>query len=350
MHYLTFRLTGFVTLNLLWIALFFPIIRTHAQTTPPRTLLALSKGDHVLAIIDPVSLNIIARVPVGSDPHEVTASSDGKTAYVTIYGGGRFHELNVIDLVGQKALPSLDTSPLMGPHGITFEDGKVWFTAEGTKMVGRFDPAIGKFDWVMGTGQNRTHMLYVAPDGKHVYTANVASATVSILSEGPLRPAPNPGGFTQATRQEWMQTLVPVGKGSEGIDVSPDGKELWTAGAEDGIITVINPALGKVIASIDAKVIGANRLKFTPDGKSVLITSLRNGDLFIYDAASRKEIKRISTGKSAAGILVDDDGSRAFIGCTADNYVAVIDLKTFVVSRHITLAGADCLAWAVRGR
>src|SRR5450631_4073632 len=85
-----------------------------------RFLLALSKGDHTLAIVDPATLKVIAKVPVGSDPHEVIASSDGKTAYVSIYGGGRFHELDVIDLVAQKPLSNIDTKPLMGPHGITF--------------------------------------------------------------------------------------------------------------------------------------------------------------------------------------------------------------------------------------
>jgi YVTN family beta-propeller protein len=50
-----------------------------------------------------------------------------------------------------------------------------------------------------------------------------------------------------------------------------------------------------------------------------------------------------------AGILVDPDGSRAFIGCTADNYVAVIDLKTLTVSGHIDVGGGpDGLAWAAR--
>src|ERR1700727_1719980 len=132
-----------------------------AQSTPQHALLALSKADHTLAIVDPFTLTVLARVPVGTDPHEVIASADGKTAYVTIYGGGSLHELNVIDLVAQKALPTIDTRPMMGPHGITYVGGKVWFTAEGTKTVGRYDPATGKFDWVMGTGQDRTHMIYV---------------------------------------------------------------------------------------------------------------------------------------------------------------------------------------------
>lgn len=34
-----------------------------AQTTPKKTLLALSKHDHMLAIVDPASLRVIARAP-----------------------------------------------------------------------------------------------------------------------------------------------------------------------------------------------------------------------------------------------------------------------------------------------
>ena len=348
-----------LAVGFLGLMLAFSVTACVAQSTPSKTLLALSKGDHVLAIIDPGTLKVVARVPVGSDPHEVVASADGKTAYVSIYGGGSLHEINVIDLVAQKALPTIDTKPLNGPHGITFVNGKVWFSAEGAKAVGRYDPATGKFDWAMGTGQDRTHMIYVTNDGKRVYTTNVSSATVSILTDSlikfmpPPGPVPNPGpmpgpGGPPPPHEDWVQTLIPVGKGSEGFDVSPDGRELWTAGAEDGTITIIDLTSKKAINTIDAKVTGANRLKFTPDGKRVLITSLRTGDLFIYDAASHKELKRISTGHGAAGILVDDDGSRAFIGCTGDNYVAVIDLNKLEVTGHIDIRGADGLAWAIR--
>lgn len=348
MKTIKFSLVKLLTVSFLLITLVYTASEVAAQSMPARTLLALSKSDHVLAIIDPGTLKVIARVPVGSDPHEVIASADGKTAYVTIYGGGSLHELNVIDLVAQKALPTIDTRPLMGPHGITFVGGKVWFTAEGTKTVGRYDPATGKFDWVMGTGQDRTHMIYVTNDGKRVYTTNVSSGTVSILVDSLIKPNAGPNGFAPPAHRDWVQTLIPVSKGSEGFDVSPDGNELWTAASDDGTIAIIDLAAKKLTSTIDAKALGANRLKFTPDGKRALITSLRTGDLFIYDAASHQQIKRINTGRGAAGILVDDDGSRAFIGCTADNYVAVIDLKTMEVTGHIDIHGADGLAWAVR--
>jgi DNA-binding beta-propeller fold protein YncE len=147
---------------------------------------------------------------------------------------------------------------------------------------------------------------------------------------------------------EWQQTVIPVSKGSEGFDVSPNGRELWTAASDDGSIAIINIAARKVTDKIDAKAFGANRLKFTPDGKRVLVSSLRTGDLFIYDAGSRKELKRLNIGHGGAGILMDTDGSRAFVGCTGDNYVAIIDLKTLEVTGHINLGGPDGLAWAVR--
>jgi YVTN family beta-propeller protein len=323
--------------------------------------LALSKRNHTLAIVDPVTLQVIARAPVGPDPHEVIASADGKTAYASIYGGGRYHALSVIDLVGQKALPDVDTGALNGPHGLASVGGKIWFTAEGAKAIATYDPAIGRIDWIMGTGQNRTHMIYVTPEQKQIYTTNVSSGTVSILElvnlppMGPppgMRPpagaSPPPPGAGQP-RTDWNETVIPVGKGDEGFDVSPDGRELWTANAQDGTLSVIDLTSRKVAATLDAKTFGANRLKFTPDGKLVLISMLGSGDLVIYDAASRKEFKRVPIGHGAAGILMDPEVARAFISCGPDNYVAVLDLKALEVTGHIDVGGEpDGLAWAVR--
>jgi DNA-binding beta-propeller fold protein YncE len=345
------RLKSFAS-GILFLTLSGLSLQSNAQPTPARALLALSKTDHTLAIVDPVTLKVFARVPVGSDPHEVIASTDGKTAYVTNYGGGSFHELNVIDLIAQKPLPNIDTRPLIGPHGSTFVDGKLWFSAEGSKSVGRYDPATNMLDWSMGTGQNRTHMIYVTPDGKNVYTTNVSSGTVSIIKDTLLPPPVGPNGqpFPGAKEHwEWMQTVIPVSAGDEGFDVSPDGRELWTAASQDGIIWIIDIASKKVTDKFDAGVQGANRLKFTPDGKRVLVTSLGKGDLFIFDAVTHKELKRVGIGNGAAGILIDGDGSKAYLGCTRDNYVAIVDLNSYKVIGHLDVGGGpDGLAWAVR--
>ncbi len=131
-----------------------------AQPTPSRALLALSKADHILAIVDPATLKVVARIPVGEDPHELVASTDGKTAYVCIYGGGSLHEINVIDLVAQKPLLNIDTRPLFGPHNVAFINGKAWFTAEGSKSSGRDDPDTRNMDGIVGTGKKRMPMAH----------------------------------------------------------------------------------------------------------------------------------------------------------------------------------------------
>ena len=81
-------------MNFLWVIAIFLVMDCNAQSTPKRALLAISKTDHTLAIVDPASLKIVSKIPVGEDPHELVASTDGKTAYVCIYGGGSLHEIN----------------------------------------------------------------------------------------------------------------------------------------------------------------------------------------------------------------------------------------------------------------
>jgi YVTN family beta-propeller protein len=57
-------------------------VLTAADTTRS-ALLVLNKGENSLAIVDPVSLKVVARVPAGQDPHEGVASADGKLAFVS---------------------------------------------------------------------------------------------------------------------------------------------------------------------------------------------------------------------------------------------------------------------------
>jgi len=331
-----------------------------AQTTPRESLLILSKQDHTVAIVDPTTLKILAKIPVGNDPHEVIASSDGNTAYISNYGGGAYNTLTFVDIALQTPLNTIDLGPLRGPHGLDFVGGKVWFTAEVAQAIGSYDPASSKVDWILGTGQNRTHMISVSPDGKRIVTTNVSSGTVSIMEKSAMRaPSGPPANSQQGTaagvpppgppREDWNQTVIKVGEGSEGFDISPDNKEIWSANAHDGTISIIDFAQKKLLQTLNANVRSANRLKFTPDGKQVVVSALFGPDVVVFDSATRKEIKRIPVGHGAAGIQMQPDGSRAFVACTPDNYVVAIDLKTLQVTAHID-AGAqpDGMAWAGR--
>jgi YVTN family beta-propeller protein len=334
-------------------------ITLYAGSTPSPALLVLAKQDHTLEIVDPATLKVVATIPAGEDPHEVAASADGTRAYISNYGFGAFHTISVADLVALKALPKIDLTPLRGPHGLDFAGGELYFTAEVNKVIGRYNPATEKVDWILGTGQDRTHMVYVTKDLAHVYTSNVNSGTITIIDKTADQggtPPPPPGATARRPgpprgAQGWAETVIHTGVGTEGFDVSPDGKEIWSAAAEGGTVSIINIAEKKVVATLHANVTRANRVKFTPDGKYVFVSMLapHDGDLVIFNAATRREVKRLSLGHGAGGILMQPDGARAYVACSPDNYVAVIDLKTLKETGRIqTERGPDGMAWAVR--
>ena len=303
---------------------------------PGAALLVLNKGDNALAIVDPASGKVLGTVATGVGPHEIVASNDGKFAFVTNYGereGGT--TLSMIDVAARKETRRVTLGALRRPHGIIFADDKVYFTAELNKLIARYDPTADRVDWMMGTGQDYTHMLVASKDLRQIFTANIGSDSVTAID----RTSDNNG---------FKETLIAVGKGPEGIDISPDGKEVWAANSSDGTVSIIDTATHKVVQTLDLKTKHSNRLKFTLDGTLALVSDAGSDEVVVVDAASRKERTRIKVGRVPLGILMEPGGARAYVAASDDQSVAVIDLKTLQVTKHIA-AGKDVdgLAWAV---
>jgi YVTN family beta-propeller protein len=305
-----------------------PAIGTTAQ------LLVLNKSDATLVFVDPASGKIAATVPTGQGPHEVEVSSDGRLAFVSNYGdrnaGG--NTLSVIDVVSRKELKRVDLGELSRPHGLTFSGGKLYFTSEQSKNVGRYDPVKQMVDWKYSVGQDGTHMVLASRDGKRFFTSNIASNTVSILEPG--------------ADGNWSQRLVKVGLGPEGLDLTPDGRTLWSAHSRDGGISIIDTDSGKVVHTVNAGTQRSNRVKITPDGRYALVSDLAAGNLLIFDAHDYKEVKRLNLGAETTGVLVTPDSATAYIAVSGANGVAAIDLKTLNVTRTIdTGRSPDGMAW-----
>jgi YVTN family beta-propeller protein len=314
-----------------------------AQDKAAGWLVVLNKSEATVSIVDPVSLKVVARVPTGEGPHEAITSADGKLAFVANYGTGPKpgNSISVIDLDAKKELRRVDLGALQRPHGIMFVGGKVYFTAEGSYAAARYDPASDKVDWITGTGQAATHMIVVTPDEKKAYTANIGSNTVSVIRLGPMSP---PAGGPPQPRV----TQISVGDGPEGIDLSPDGRELWVAHRGDGGLSIIDVASDTVKEKLQ---VGRTpiRVKFTPDGKRVLISDAQANELVVFDAVTRKELKRIPVGAVPVGIQIAPDGKRAFIAATQANKVFVIDLESLSVAGQIEPGREpDGMAWAKR--
>lgn len=300
---------------------------------PAATLLVLNKEGN-LAIVDPATRKVRATVRTGEQPHEVAVSADGKLAFVSNYGGGTApgNSLSVIDIPARREIHRVDLTPLGRPHGLWAVNGKCWFTAESNSAIGRYDPVTNRVDQIIGTGQGQTHMVLALADESRLFTSNIASDSISILD--------------RAGVGNWKQTVIQVGKGPEGFDLSPDGRQLWSANSRDGTVSAIDVASRSLIHTFRVQTQRSNRLKFSPDGRLVLISDLESGELLILERDTRRERKRMPLGREVAGILITPDSARAYVAVTGDDNVAVIDLKTFeLVDRLKTGVGPDGMAW-----
>ena len=297
-------------------------------------LLVLNKEDANLAIVDPASGTVLGRVAVGQGPHELVTSTDGKIAFASNYGTGPApgRTISMIDVAAQKELRRIDVSPLSRPHGLAFVGGKLYFSAEADKKIARYDPATDKIDWQFETGQASTHMVLPTRDAKTIFTSNIGGDSVSAIQEGS-------GGA-------WAQTVIPVGKGPEGIDLAPNGREVWSAHSRDGGVSIIDVAAKKVVQTFDIGTKRSNRIKLTPDAKFALVSDIDTGEVVVLDAPARKVISHIPVGKSPEGILIPPAGGVAYVAVNGDNFIAVIDLKTWQVTKKISTGiGPDGMAW-----
>lgn len=296
-------------------------------------LVVVNRDDSTVSIINPKEMKVLATIPTGDSPHEVVISADGKTAIVSNYGGQKAGtSLSIIDLETQKETKRVDLLPMYRPHGLVEIGGKVYFTAEVNNAVGRYDLGSGKMDWIVGTGQNGSHMLIVTPDQKKIYTANVGSDSVTAIEFGAVPPAGS------------KITHIPVGKQPEAIDISPNGKEVWIGLNAENAIQIIDTATNKAVEKINA---GERpyRIRFTPDGKQAVATIPNTKELVVFDTVTRKELKRISLESYPLGLVFSKDGKLAFVSVTQADFVLKVDLeKGKVVGKVATGKASDGIA------
>lgn len=301
------------------------------QTKP--VLVVLNKSEATMSIIDPATMKATAKVPTGEGPHEVVLSADGRTAYVANYGNQTpGTSISIIDIPTAKETRRVDVSPLMRPHGIQLIGDKLYFTAETNRAIARLDLPSGKVDWIMGTGQNGSHMVVGTGDQKKFYTANIGSDSVTAIELPPLAQGRRP------------ITHIPVGKQPEAIDLSPDGKEVWIGLNAEGMVEIVDTAGYKSVTKVNTNG-RPYRVRFTPDGKYVICTMLPTKEVVVIDAATRKEVRRVKLESTPLGVAFSADGKTVFLTLVQPDAVVKLDIeKGTVTGRGESGAGPDGIA------
>jgi DNA-binding beta-propeller fold protein YncE len=302
-------------------------------------LLVANKGERTLGLIDPDTGRQIATMPEsGVTGHEVAASTDGKLAFVPIYGnsgvgmpGTDGSTIDVIDLSGREPIHTIDFPHGVRPHCAVFgpKDGLLYVTTELDKSVAVIDPLSFKIVGSVPTGQAESHMLAIGPDGRKGYTANVGPGTVSVLD--------------LAARK--TIGVIPVAVHVQRISVSTDGRWAFTSDTEKPRLAVIDLKTDKVDRWIDLPGTSYGTAP-TPDGKWLMVAMPSASAVAVVDMGAMQVARTIKVPPSPQEVLIRPDGQVAYVSCSESHQVAAIGISDWSVKLIDAGRGADGLAWA----
>lgn len=277
-----------------------------------------------------------AEVKVGTYPHEIVRSLDGKSLYVTDngilwmqYAGQGGNTISIIDVATRKKTGEINLGAYRRPHGMAVHPvtGQLVVTIENPDGLLLVDPVqrkvLRKFD-VRGKSP---HMVLFGPGGKRAYVSVTNSAAVASID--------------MATGEA---TLIPTGKYPQGGVLSPDGKTVFVTNAESNKIVRISTASNQVTGEIATSVY-PNRVAITPDGRTLVYSLGQKGEAVGFaDVAAGKETGTVPLGGQPLSLTLSRDGKFAFSGVQDQDKIHVIDVDKRKIIRTISTpkeAGPD---------
>lgn len=279
-------------------SLFF--LLSFALPTKAGVLVIAYMDESKIVLVDSRTYKTLATLDSGKNPHEVRVSPDKRRAYVA---AGK--TITVIDLKNQKVKGNFDLGDYSAHDIRVSRDGRrIWAACARAQTILELDSETGKTLKTYKTNQQGSWFVEITPDERKIYTPNLEGKSVSIID--------------RATGEvKVIQFEVPI----YGIDITPDGKQVWVSG---GDLTVIDTATDKVIAAIKTSEAETGRIRITSDGKKVVVALSKK--LAVYDAKTRRLLSETELGSSPKVLTLSDDNRRAFLTNPGDNSVSVVDI------------------------
>jgi YVTN family beta-propeller protein len=311
-----------------------------AQTT----MVVVQKGDDSLGFYDAESGRRLTRVAVGTKPHELALSADGRTAYVTLYGIDRYtedaeggHALAIVDMAGRKKVGEIDLGRHHRPHSIERgRSGRLYVTCDRPPSLLVVDMSVDAAEVVSSIAltQELPHMVEVTPDERTAYVANSGSGSVSVVSLG----------LDKETR------TIAIGGVPMGLALSSDGRQLYAANRTGDAVAVIDTGTAEVVGWV---AIPGNpaRVRPTPDGEFLLVSLIEAGDVAVVDTGTLRVVHRFHAGGRAEGLTIDPAGRYGYVSAGDDDTVVRFTLGNWKPVRAIkTARKPDPIVILDRGR
>jgi YVTN family beta-propeller protein len=280
---------------------------------PPITV-----GANAVAAIDPATDHVVASIPVGTRPADITS------------GSGSLWVANLDDSTVTRIDPGTDR-PLRSipvpasPSGIAAGAGAVW-VASSDGGVQRIDPGFDSVTTVQAA--KRTFITgYALPSPVAVGAGSVWVAgntqisridptTGKVLSR--TGTGLSPSGIAVGSGAVWVAenadnqvtridlgggspATIPVGKSPAGIALGAGG--VWVTNSAVGTVTRIDPAGGEAQATIP---VGRGPVGIAVGAGAVWVANSLSGTVSRIDPRTNQVVKTIRLGESPTGVTVAD--------------------------------------------
>jgi streptogramin lyase len=295
-------------------------------------LVVTAKTANKVQFFDGGTLALTSEIDMPASTHEMVLSPDGAKVFASVYGGGIFGKNNnpdrriaVIDLASRSLERMIDVGADVAPHGVMMHGDTLWATGELGNAVLAIDPDTEEVERIDIGGQ--PHWVAASVAAGQIFASCKATDFVVAIDA--------------ASRTPIAKIHIP--NLAEGLAVSPDGATLYVCAHRKGELYVIDARTHalRAILPIEGAPGTANqlrRVRVSPDGHYVVVSSLVDCHVAIYEAATLKQIGSLATRKAPMGFGFTADNRRAFVCCHDAAIVTEFELSTGRVTREFPTA------------
>jgi DNA-binding beta-propeller fold protein YncE len=288
--------------KLSFVSFFALFIFLSAVTLPVKAgMLIIAYMDEAkVVLVDGKTYKTVATLDSAKNPHEVRVSPDRRRAYVA---AGT--TITVVDLKNRKIAANFDLGEYSA-HDIRVskDNRRIWLACAGKETILELDAETGKILNTYNTKQKGAWLIEVTPNERKLYTSNMEGKSVSVI-----------------TRATGETKVIPFEHPVYGIDVTPDGKQIWVSGRD---LTVIDTRTDQIIAIIKTPEADMGRFQLTSDGKKAVVALQKK--VVVYDVKNRRLISETALSASPKVLTLSADNHRAFLTNPDDNTVSVVDI------------------------
>jgi DNA-binding beta-propeller fold protein YncE len=294
-------------------------------------LVVTCKSANTIQFFDAPTLALTATLAMPGSTHELIQGPDGNTVYGSIYGGGIFgknkdpdRRIAVLDLAAKSLTRTIDAGGTYAPHSVMMDkDGVLWVSAELGGAVLAIVPDTAKVTRIDIRGA--AHWIAVSHSADKIFASFKTSNTVVAID--------------RVSRAVAGTLAIP--QGAEGIAVTPDGETLFVCAHRKGVFHEFDTRTHALratheIAGAPGEANQLRRVRVSPDGRYVCVSSHVDSFAAVYEAATMKQVAGFATPKAPMGFGYAADGKHAYLCCHDAAQLVEFDLASGGITRQAT--------------